>query len=650
MAGERHFLRIPPDSTGKRVRLAHNVQLLYTNKTNGYVWKTDRWYPLTDGHVIHVHHVHETTTVNGVIDCSLYLDDQYDNYTPANGVGIKDPDTDISIANVDSMVDNYVNTTNIIGFQNPSHGVNVDAAGSMNVRFSEGIPQLDAFGKLRVSNSTLLGSYTFHHSLNPTKFKILRSHSDSGSQVVHNPTTVSADLVLDGVAGNYVSFTTNTYHHYFPGASQLSMMTLALSHNVLVGNEMRWGLFDENDGYGFVRDDAGVFKFFIRNSCDVDPDIEIPQSEWNGDKLDGTGESKMIIDLTMDNLYWFDIQWLGAGRVRFGVYHNGARVVCHEHHHNNTKPYPVCASGTLPIRYENTNTGTTAVTSILKLFCAAVYTEAPFSDVTAYGRLDNASFQKTIPGATTSSEDILVAVVAPAENFGGRQNRTLYWPYNLNLSAFDVTTGDDARFRIRIVVEPIVSGLNFYTTGGGYILENSVQASTAGTYYGTGADMIMDRTCHGACDLDFKSVYNNMSESAVRNYASNGGYTKVNFDTVTAGASTMEVTWSTPVPFREAYPISLMGIEVDSVSSAVNGSEYPFNRYIKITGQNSAEVWANADYTVPVTLEAGTVTNTGHAHGYFGTRFYWAIIVNKLQPTSNDIQVNLNVAWKELRQ
>lgn len=48
-------------------------------------------------------------------------------------------------------------------------------------------------------------------------------------------------------------------------------------------------------------------------------DLFIPQSEWNGDKLDGTGASGVTIDPTKGNVYQIGIQYLGYGAITFKV-------------------------------------------------------------------------------------------------------------------------------------------------------------------------------------------------------------------------------------------------------------------------------------------------------------------------------------------
>ena len=43
------------------------------------------------------------------------------------------------------------------------------------------------------------------------------------------------------------------------------------------------------------------------------------QSDFNIDKLDGTGKSKMVIDPSKLNVFTIDFRWLGAGRIRYSI-------------------------------------------------------------------------------------------------------------------------------------------------------------------------------------------------------------------------------------------------------------------------------------------------------------------------------------------
>lgn len=45
----------------------------------------------------------------------------------------------------------------------------------------------------------------------------------------------------------------------------------------------------------------------------------IPQSEWNGDPCNGTGNSRIVLDPTKFNVFQINFRWLGAGEIRFSM-------------------------------------------------------------------------------------------------------------------------------------------------------------------------------------------------------------------------------------------------------------------------------------------------------------------------------------------
>jgi len=62
---------------------------------------------------------------------------------------------------------------------------------------------------------------------------------------------------------------------------------------------------------------AGSFAETLAGATTAD--TWIPQSSWNGDKLDGTGASGVILDVTKGNVFQILIQYLGFGGVSFQV-------------------------------------------------------------------------------------------------------------------------------------------------------------------------------------------------------------------------------------------------------------------------------------------------------------------------------------------
>jgi hypothetical protein len=96
-------------------------------------------------------------------------------------------------------------------------------------------------------------------------------------------------------------------------------------------------------------------------------ETRVPQSEWNLDKMDGTGFSGYDIDLNTMQMWYLDYSWYGAGSIRWGIRGgNGEVTYVHKMENNNLNFEAYMRSGNLPARYE-TNT-TPVYTKITQTF------------------------------------------------------------------------------------------------------------------------------------------------------------------------------------------------------------------------------------------------------------------------------------------
>lgn len=635
MAGERNFLRVPPDSTGKRIRLKHSAQLSYNNKLNGYSWKPDAQYQLGAGWEIHVHSIYEQTSTSGLLDVSYSIPIEYANTDPVVGDTIKDIDTNTVVANVLSVVDVYNNTTNIVGYENPLHGLDIDNTGSANIRFYEGVPQLDAFGKLRVSGASILGDYVFANSIMESQFSTNMLNSGTATWDTDKRALL---LTTTSTQGDLIAHTSNTYHHYVPGSSHLAMMTVALGDSGKTGLGRSWGLFDFQNGFHFVHKD-GDFGVVIKSDVTgAVVDTYIWQEDFNADKADGTGRSGMVLDVTKDNIYWIDIQWLGAGRARFGTYYNGERVVLHEYYHGNKFPYPISATASLPLCFAQRNVAATGSSSEMRVFCAAVWTETNI-DVTALGQPGLSSIDKTI--SATNDSYSYIATMAPTELYAnGRNNRSIYYPTELEVLAFDTVTGNPVKVEVEVVAEPVLSNLSWSAVSPSGA---TVEKDTTGTWYGGGM-AIYKTFVDGRGLSDLTNVYNNMTTGAVKNYAERGGHRHAMVQSITNASPAVLTLQNAQHVHREGNALSFSDL---GGMTELNGNTY----YQKITGINTCELYLDSALTQPLNSTTfGThVAGTGELHGYFGTRFYWTLIVKKYFGT-NPARVIAKVGWKEIRQ
>jgi hypothetical protein len=81
--------------------------------------------------------------------------------------------------------------------------------------------------------------------------------------------------------------------------------------------------------------------------------LKIPQSQFNIDRLDGTGASGFNLDITKIQMWMLDYSWYGAGAIRFGVKNSrGEFIFAHRIAHANNLTEAFMRSGNMPARYE----------------------------------------------------------------------------------------------------------------------------------------------------------------------------------------------------------------------------------------------------------------------------------------------------------
>lgn len=246
---------------------------------------------------------------------------------------------------------------------------------------------MTGYGSLKTSAERALGVYESSLDTYDDLFSI---DTANGGTSTYDSVASLTVLATTTTSGSRVCRTTNRYHYYLPGTSNIIKQSIICGDTGKTNNKRRWGAFDDSDGLFFELNGTSL-RLVIRTSTLGTPGQEfyIERSNWSDDKLDGTGISGVTLDLTKANNYWADYQWNGAGRVRFGIYEpSGARLVIHTIMAANTNGVPLVRSGTLPLRTENINTGATSSSSELREICMSVFTEGTFEDYTFWRHAD----------------------------------------------------------------------------------------------------------------------------------------------------------------------------------------------------------------------------------------------------------------------
>ena len=377
--GARRFSRIPPESTGDRVYMIHTAEIDFRlgGTLYGHIWEIGERYTVEDFGLVHVHGVYDKGDGTGILAVHYNKTAKFENLSPLGGKAITAPD---GVTNVGTVLDAYDIMTpaqNIMGFDNPEYGLDIDVLGSANVRFAEGQPQLDAWGKLRTSGATLLGDYVFSaKEILDNNFSTVAAQAGTSaiygsetSYVTFNETGRYVDVAVKNPS-DIATATAKTYHSYVAGSSHLFMGTCLFSDAGTVnaptnnGASRRFGVFDAKNGFMFHVGPDGVLYLERRNSnsgakvdtflacSDATTATTLGIETFNKDLVNGAkgglNPSGMLLDLAKNNQYWIDHQWHGAGRVRFGTFHNGERVVIHEYYHDNRNVLPMNQTISLP--------------------------------------------------------------------------------------------------------------------------------------------------------------------------------------------------------------------------------------------------------------------------------------------------------------
>ena len=228
----------------------------------------------------------------------------------------------------------------------------------------------DAFGRLQVAApQTLLDSQNVYKE--NTKFYTTTSGTASTS---FDANASLVNMNVNSASGDEVIKETKRVFPYQPGKA-LEILATFCFEPAKTNLRQRVGYFGANNGIFLEQDDDTVYLVIRSKSSGSVVENRIAQSSWNVDRLDGTGNSGLTLDVTKSQILFIDIEWLGVGSVRCGFVIDGAFVFVHKFHHANTSNVSngtYMTTACLPIRYEITNTGATSGASTLKQICTSV--------------------------------------------------------------------------------------------------------------------------------------------------------------------------------------------------------------------------------------------------------------------------------------
>jgi hypothetical protein len=230
------------------------------------------------------------------------------------------------------------------------------------------------FGRTKVSEP-----YTIFDSQH--RYKPSSDYSDitaGSATVTYNANQSMESLNIGTASGDKVERESKRVFPYQPGKSLQVLQTFCFSpaKNNL---RQRAGYYSRTNGFYLELD--GTQLSFVERSYVTGSLVEtrVLQSDWNIDKLDGTGPSDITLDISKAQILFSEYEWLGVGSVRLGFAIDGYFIVAHQFNHANYLTTPYMTTASLPVRYEIENTGTTSTSSSLGQICTTVISNGGYS-------------------------------------------------------------------------------------------------------------------------------------------------------------------------------------------------------------------------------------------------------------------------------
>lgn len=253
----------------------------------------------------------------------------------------------------------------------------VTTASPIPVTYTGG--NVDAFGRLRVSEPfTLFDSQNRYQK--DTQFS---EATVNGASITYSANESTVLLSADTTSGSRATRQTFRVMPYQPGKGLMVMATFVMAAGQ-ANLRQRVGYFNTENGVFFQKTNtANAFVLRTNTSGTPSDTRTVSQADWNGDKLDGTGDSGYTLDTNKAQILWMDFEWLGVGSVRCGFIIDGKYIVCHTFNNANDIDKVYMTTAILPVRYEIEATAAMATGATMKQICSTVISEAGYQQEVA---------------------------------------------------------------------------------------------------------------------------------------------------------------------------------------------------------------------------------------------------------------------------
>jgi hypothetical protein len=383
---------------------------------------------------------------------------------------------------LNNILRQYFNTLdNLIG------QLTLMASTNGNIPVSIGGTNLDAFGRLRVSNPETLFDSSHRYADN----NLWATKTVGTAAATFNADEGLVNLTVGSATNDEIVRETTKVFSYQPGKSLLVMNTFVMG-TAKANLRQRIGYYGAANGIYFERVGSALYMVERSSVTGAVVDTQVAQANWNQDTLDGSGGASNPSGITLDaskaQIFYIDVEWLGLGTVRTGFIIDGAFVPVHNFNHANLVNTTYITTASLPIRYEMKNLDTTSGASTLKQVCSTVISEGGYqlagaqqtvgTPITSPRTLTTAATFYPVVSLRLKATRLDAIVILTAVSILGITNNA---NYQWEVVARGTTTGGTwVSAGTNSGVEYNITGTAFTSTGGRILATGFFQGSNQG--------------------------------------------------------------------------------------------------------------------------------------------------------------------------
>lgn len=308
---------------------------------------------------------------------------------------------------------------------------------------------LDAFGRLRVSEVTSLLELRFYSDKMPE----MVDEVVVGTATSSLSPNIAAVVLGTQISGDYVIRQSKQRALYQPGKSQICEFSFS-DFQLQTDNIKRVGYFSTSTAApydstydGFFLESNGItnkisFQIWRTGTLVYSADT----NSWDSTEVDPT-----TLDWSKTQLAVMDFQWLGVGRVRFGLSLSGKTTSFVEHTATNNEADIYMTSPNQPIRYEIRNSGSTSAQ--FHQICSQVASEGSNLNLVRKGGV--ASYSATTLMATTNTKYPYIGLRPGAD----------YTEVQLEIDNINILNTTNDNYLVTIEINPTISVTPNFITG-----------------------------------------------------------------------------------------------------------------------------------------------------------------------------------------